>query len=333
MTKIAVIIPYYQKASGILRRALESISLQRLSPEQEVEIIVVDDGSPVPAAQEVEAVEFKAQFSLTLIKQANAGVAEARNRGLRQVDAATNYIAFLDSDDWWQEEHLSQGVRALEKGHDFYFCDNRRQGHHESHFASGEAALMSGYIKSHKNDGGIVSLTKNEIASVVLREFPTQLSTVVYRKEKGEGLRFDPSFKNAGEDMLFILQLVHQSDAACFSPEARVECGEGVNIYFGNIGWDTPGHLTRLSDRLRSHVHIRDVIALSKENAAWNNKLIAKLRRDFVFHTLRQWVAHKGAWPQAARALARQDASFLLWFPVHTVQVSIGRLLKTYHPA
>ena len=333
MTKTAVIIPYYQKAPGILRRALESVLRQRLLPGETVEVVVVDDGSPVPAKGEVEALEFKPPFSLKLIDQTNAGVAEARNAGLRQVDASADYVAFLDSDDWWHEEHLRQGMSALEKGCDFYFCDNRRQGHHESHFVAGESNLMLEYAKKSKGEGGAIKLTAEEISTVVLREFPTQLSTVIYRKEKGEVLLFDSSFKNAGEDMLFILQLVHRSSAACFSPEARVECGEGVNIYFSNIGWDSPNHLTRLSDRLRSHVHIGKVVALSRENAIWNNKQISKLRNDFVFHTLRQWAVHKGSWPQAARALARQDKSFASWFAVHAVQVSIGRLFKVYHPA
>ena len=46
---IAVIIPYFQREAGILRRALASVFAQTNAPSWE--IIVVDDGSPVPAGQ------------------------------------------------------------------------------------------------------------------------------------------------------------------------------------------------------------------------------------------------------------------------------------------
>ena len=45
MTKCTVIIPYYQKQPGILRRALKSVFAQTY---QDFDILVVDDASPSP---------------------------------------------------------------------------------------------------------------------------------------------------------------------------------------------------------------------------------------------------------------------------------------------
>ena len=46
---ICVVIPYYQREPGILRRALASIAAQRDCPLP-IHVIVVDDASPAPAA-------------------------------------------------------------------------------------------------------------------------------------------------------------------------------------------------------------------------------------------------------------------------------------------
>ncbi len=136
MTRVSVIIPFFQRDAGILRRAFVSVARQRLSPGISVDVIVVDDGSPVSAQSEAEGVVFPSPFQLVIIRQPNKGVAAARNAGLKHADDSTTYIAFLDSDDTWHDDHLSQGINSLENGCDFYFCDNEREGHHDSYFAS-----------------------------------------------------------------------------------------------------------------------------------------------------------------------------------------------------
>ena len=136
MIKLAVIIPYFQREPGILRRALVSILGQELPADTVVDVVVVDDASPIPASGETAGLDFSGPLSLTVIKQANGGVAAARNTGLHQVTDDTTYIAFLDSDDIWHPTHLRAGLQALENGRDLYFCDNRRDGHFASSFQS-----------------------------------------------------------------------------------------------------------------------------------------------------------------------------------------------------
>ena len=48
---IGVVIPYFQREPGILRRALASVLRQR--GVEQVAVVVVDDASPVPASAEV----------------------------------------------------------------------------------------------------------------------------------------------------------------------------------------------------------------------------------------------------------------------------------------
>jgi glycosyltransferase involved in cell wall biosynthesis len=100
---ISVIIPAYNCAS-YLERALESVRAQRY-PADRLEIIVIDDGSsdrsPMVAAEYAER-----DPRVVALRQANAGPAAARNRG---IDAARGtLIAFLDADDTWAPDKLAE---------------------------------------------------------------------------------------------------------------------------------------------------------------------------------------------------------------------------------
>lgn len=82
--RVSVIIPAYN-AAGSIERALRSAA-------GDVECIVVDDGSTDGTAEIVAAMP-----DVTLIRQANAGPAAARNAGARCARAPV--LVFLDSDD------------------------------------------------------------------------------------------------------------------------------------------------------------------------------------------------------------------------------------------
>jgi Glycosyl transferase family 2 len=94
---ITAVIPLYNKA-GTVGRALRSVLEQTV---QDCEVIVVDDGSTDDGGRIVASC---ADRRIRLIRQANAGVSAARNRGV--VEATHELIAFLDADDWWEAFHL-----------------------------------------------------------------------------------------------------------------------------------------------------------------------------------------------------------------------------------
>ncbi len=131
MPVVTVIIPYYQRKPGILRRALTSILRQELPANVDVNVIVVDDGSPLPAKDETEGLLFTPPFNLEIFTQVNSGVAAARNAGLKYAGANTDFIAFLDSDDTWDSRHIAYALESFGNGCDLYFTDNKRVGQHE----------------------------------------------------------------------------------------------------------------------------------------------------------------------------------------------------------
>lgn len=88
--EITVIVPAYN-VSGLILPCLRSIMAQTRGDWQ---AIVVDDGSTDATAAEVASLT---DPRISLVQQANAGVSEARNRGLAM--AVGRAVMFLDGDD------------------------------------------------------------------------------------------------------------------------------------------------------------------------------------------------------------------------------------------
>ncbi|MCW5970266.1 MAG: glycosyltransferase [Blastocatellales bacterium] len=104
MQGVSVIIPTYNQAS-FLGEAIESALMQTLPPR---EVIVIDDGSSDGTARVLAGFEGR----IRAMRQANRGVAAARNAGART--ATGDALAFLDSDDRWLPEKLERQAARLE---------------------------------------------------------------------------------------------------------------------------------------------------------------------------------------------------------------------------
>jgi len=103
LNSVSVIIPTYNRAEWVLG-SIESALGQTRPPD---EIIVIDDGS----TDDTPRVLAGAPEGVRCFRQDNAGVSEARNRGVRE--ATGRWIAFLDSDDRWYPEKLEIQLAAL----------------------------------------------------------------------------------------------------------------------------------------------------------------------------------------------------------------------------
>ena len=90
---ISVIVPIY-KVERYLNKCLDSIVNQTY---KELEIILVDDGSPDGCPKICDEWGLK-DSRIKVIHKANAGLGLARNSGLEV--ATGEYVAFIDSDDF-----------------------------------------------------------------------------------------------------------------------------------------------------------------------------------------------------------------------------------------
>lgn len=88
---VSVVIPTYNR-SAFLRDAIDSVLCQQ---EAAFELIVVDDGSSDDTEKIVESYGTAVRY----VRQSNSGVSAARNKGLAM--ACGEWLAFLDSDDFW----------------------------------------------------------------------------------------------------------------------------------------------------------------------------------------------------------------------------------------
>ena len=102
--KVSVVIPTYDRAVKV-QRAIDSVLAQTMT---DLEVVVVDDGSS-DGTQEVLCEKFGDR--IRYYAQSNQGVSVARNRGVEE--ARGEWIAFLDSDDLWEQDKLQSQLETL----------------------------------------------------------------------------------------------------------------------------------------------------------------------------------------------------------------------------
>lgn len=109
---VSVIIPAFN-AGWCVRKAIDSVLAQDYADS---EVIVVNDGS----TDDTAAVLASYGSAIRLIDQPNGGMSNARNAGIRA--ARGEFLAFLDSDDWWLPGKLTQQVELLRRHPELGFC-------------------------------------------------------------------------------------------------------------------------------------------------------------------------------------------------------------------
>ena len=114
MKKLSFIVPIYN-VEQYFRKCVDSLLRQDYS---DYEIILVDDGSTDNSSQicdeYVRAFENgDLKLEIKCIHQENGGLSAARNAGLRV--AKGEYVCFVDSDDYWEENVLGGLMEQIEK--------------------------------------------------------------------------------------------------------------------------------------------------------------------------------------------------------------------------
>ncbi len=102
---ISVIMPVYN-GEKYIQRAMDSV-LNQTHPVQE--ILIVDDGSKDNTLEKLKS--YDSNEKVKLYSQRNLGTGCARNICL--LNASCRYLAFLDSDDEWQVNHIEESLKAF----------------------------------------------------------------------------------------------------------------------------------------------------------------------------------------------------------------------------
>ncbi len=113
---ISVIMPAYNSEKTI-GRAVESVLAQSYPC---LELVIVDDGSSDGTMELIKAYVQKDDRVRFFRNEVNMGVSASRNVGVQ--NARHDYVAFLDSDDYWLTDKLEKQVLLFEANPDSALC-------------------------------------------------------------------------------------------------------------------------------------------------------------------------------------------------------------------
>lgn len=107
--KLSIIIPVYN-VEKYLEKCLNSIIVGSVNMLGMLEVIVIDDGSQDKSGEIAE--KFAEEYPcVKVIHQKNAGVAEARNVGIRKANG--EWLYFVDSDDWLHTGAITEIIKVM----------------------------------------------------------------------------------------------------------------------------------------------------------------------------------------------------------------------------
>lgn len=298
MTKCTVIIPYYQREPGILRRALKSVFAQT---HPDFDVIVVDDSSPSPVELELDGLTLPERAVITVIKQPNAGPGGARNMGLDHVPADSAYAAFLDSDDEWTPDHLKNAVAGLSLfDADCYWASITGGDEFYYHFGVAELAEITS-VERLSEQPPLVEIP--DLAGVMLKNWSfLHLSCMVIGQTLFRKVRFEAALRLAAEDVLFFYDCVRNARRTVLSEASGAVRGEGLNIFHG-MDSDSPQFLKqqfntwvaldRLEGRFahgpQDRASIESYKQTARRQAIWGQMRLVRRRRLPQLGLLAQW--------------------------------------------
>jgi succinoglycan biosynthesis protein ExoW len=260
---IAVIVPFYQRQPGLLHRALSSIAQQRWTGE--LQVLVTDDGSPVPAETELDGLPSWLTAQVRILRQSNAGPAAARNLALDALPPRADMVAFLDSDDAWDSTHLANIDAARKAGAAFYFADHWRQEDPLTRFAECGFQPDGRAIATGRPD--IAWCNPHSLMHAIVRRSPVGTSTVAICRDQIGLRRLRTDLRTAGEDSLFWLSVLETGPRVACSTHCEAVYGRGISV-FNHRSWGDERSLRTALDEMQAQRAFRRMFSSDPVAAA-----------------------------------------------------------------
>lgn len=194
MKKVSVIVPVYN-VEKYIEECIRSIMEQTL---EEIEIIIINDGSPDRSLEIVNRL-MKEDQRIKVITKKNGGLSSARNVGIKM--ATGKYIQHIDGDDWVEKDFLKSMYEFAEK--------------------ENLDILISDYYKDYSNGKKILKKGKKKAEQVIfnskeyLREFfydndaPAMWNKLFKTSLYKENNIFHPENISIGEDLSTTPRLIY----------------------------------------------------------------------------------------------------------------------------
>lgn len=285
----SIVIPLYNKEQNV-KKTIDSILNQTF---KDFEVLVVNDGSTDGSAEIVT--RFK-DCRIRLINQENSGVCVARNNGIKS--SKFDWIAFLDADDFWEENYLEEIYKAI-----LLYPQNKifiggQMLHHK-----GKTRRLINNIYSNEND--IYKI--NYFKSIGLYDSLISSSNVVIRKDHfHKNGYFIPGHKKyedinlwirlcVGETPIYINKhlsnyFIDDIPSASESPYTSKDFSIMLNTYFDikdRLSYKDLCYLNKFYEKHCLNVILKEFSDYSQIEKIELNRLMKKVLSNYYYSYLR----------------------------------------------
>ena len=203
MDKVSVVLPVYKVEKYILN-ILDSIVQQTY---KNVEVILVDDGTPDRSIEVAEAYLIKQEgIEWKVIHQKNSGLSAARNKGIEK--ATGDWVICPDSDDYIDPCTIERMMKAAKETNvDCVFCGYK-------------SVTIDRISEKSQDDGSVlvydnIKLKKKFLNREIILLFPGML----VKREKYKAIQFDTACPY-DEDIHFLWRMLFLCDRFAYIPAA-----------------------------------------------------------------------------------------------------------------
>jgi glycosyltransferase involved in cell wall biosynthesis len=241
---ISVVIPSYQSARW-LPAAVASVHAQPVAVR---EVIVVDDGS-----QDDTAAVAASLPGIQYVRQQNAGPAAARNTGIER--AQGEWVAFLDADDTWTPDRLSDQLATLARHPSLVLlasdmCEVLPDGR----------VLTPSVLAKHGLLAGFQALDGKPVPGAARRLLEKNFiptGTVLVRREALDAAGRFPAHIRWGEDLALWTRIAAHGDITCLPKVHMLRLQHGANA------------------TAATRAMLVDLVQVAREVAAWGREPLA----------------------------------------------------------
>lgn len=194
----SIIMPVYN-AEKTLGRTIQSVLQQTI---KDFEFIIVDDGS-CDESYKIISQYAQEDSRVRMIYQDNAGPGIARNKGISQSEG--DYIAFIDADDYWENDFLETIIRCSDdKKADLIFVDAVTE------YPNGEIA---NYLNIKSNAG---ATRERMLSNQMTGKLPWGMFKVI-RRDLLEKVNVQFEGYSVGEEAIFSFEILRNARNVKFS--------------------------------------------------------------------------------------------------------------------
>ena len=276
MKKVTLIIPIYNIEREYLTRCVDSVCSQTYG---NLEIILVDDGSTDGTAVLCDelAAKWNAKFSsgksertVTVFHKANGGSSSARNYGIDR--AHGEFLGFIDSDDYIDDDYVSLMMDAIEEG-----------GLKMAQISRDEIAADGSRLADvcTPPDSKITISAHDQLRELLMHRGDCSFCTRLTAKQLFEQRRFPEGKLN--EDFLLLIQMLADIDEYVILPK------QAYHVFYRP---DSNSRRTDREDFSRVFVDIVDNADYAEELVANNYPDLQEIATRFALYQRLDYLLH-----------------------------------------